>query len=77
MQTLIVHREWQSSYSQITILKDLNNKVKVIISSSINQPKFNQKTIVVNRCVFALNWEYVAVKKKTEKIQRYEHNRKQ
>jgi hypothetical protein len=68
MQTLTVYREWGSSYNQRTILKDCNNKVKAIFSSSINQPKLNQKTIVVNRCTFALNWDNVPRRKDYIKI---------
>lgn len=60
--TLTVYREWQSSYSQLTILKDNNNKVKAILSSSINQPKKNQKTIVINGYTFLLDWDKVANK---------------
>jgi hypothetical protein len=59
MQTLTVYREWQSSYNQVTILKDCNNKVKAIFSSSICQPKKNQKQIIINCNVFLLNWENV------------------
>jgi hypothetical protein len=43
MQTLTVHREWGSSYNQRTILKDCNNKVKAIFSSSLRQPKRGTK----------------------------------
>jgi hypothetical protein len=59
MQTLTVHRDWQSSYNQITVLKDCNNKVKAIFSSSINQPKKGTKQIIINNNVFLLNWENV------------------
>jgi len=62
MLVLTVYREWQSSYSQTTILKDSEGKVKAIYSSSIRQPKFNQKTVVVNCCTFALNWDNVSSK---------------
>lgn len=59
MKQLTVYREWNSSYNQTTILKDENNKVKAIISSSIKQPKLNQKIVVINRNEFLLNWENV------------------
>ena len=66
LNTLTVYREWESSYNQRTILKDSNNKVKAIISSSIRQPKMNQKTIVINCWTFLLNWEVVAREKKNK-----------
>lgn len=59
MKQLTVYREWNSSYNQTTILKDENNKVKAIISSSLKQPKLNQKTIVINCWTYSLNWENV------------------
>lgn len=64
LNTLTVYREWESSYNQRTILRDSNNKVKAIISSSIRQPKFRQKTIVINCWTFLLNWDVVAREKK-------------
>lgn len=67
LNTLTVHREWESSYNQRTILKDHNNKVKAIISSSIRQPKFRQKTIVVNCWTWLLNWDVVAREKQLKK----------
>lgn len=67
LNTLTVYREWESSYNQRTILKDSNNKVKAIISSSIRQPKFRQKTIVINCWTFLLNWDVVAQEKKLKK----------
>jgi len=67
LNTLTVHREWESSYNQITILKDSNNKVKAIIPSSIRQPKMNQKTIVINCWTYLLNWDVVAREKKLKK----------
>jgi len=59
MKQLTVYREWNSSYNQTTILRDENNKVKAIISSSLKQPKLNQKTIVINCWTYSLNWENV------------------
>ena len=59
LQTLTVYRDWQSSYNQITVLKDCNNKVKAIFKSSINQPKRGTKQIIINNNVFLLNWENV------------------
>lgn len=67
MKQLIVYREWNSSYNQTTILKDENNKVKAIISSSLKQPKFNQKTIVINCWTYSLNWDNVEKRKKKVK----------
>lgn len=64
MGTLTVYREWNSSYNQTTILRDENNKVKAIITSSIKQPKMNQKIVVINRKEFLLNWELVAGQKR-------------
>lgn len=63
LKTLYVERQWSNSYVQTTILRDSNNKVKAIISSSIKQPKFRQKTIVINCWTFLLNWDVVAREK--------------
>lgn len=57
--TLYVYRNWQSAYSQQTILKDGNNKVKAIFNSSLRQPKRGTKTIIINCWTYALNWENV------------------
>ncbi len=59
MQTLIVYRDWQSTYSMLTTLKTVDGKVKAIFSSSLRQPKYNTKTIVINCNTFALNWDNV------------------
>lgn len=66
MGTLTVYREWINSYNQTTILRDENNKVKAIITSSIKQPKMNQKIVVINCKEFLLNWELVAGQKKVK-----------
>jgi len=57
--TLYPQREWKTSYNQTTILRDENNKVKAIIPSSLRQPKYGQKTIVLNCWTFALDWRDV------------------
>lgn len=62
LQILYVERQWLNAYVQTTILKDSEGKVKAIYSSSIRQPKFKQKTVVVNCCTFALNWDNVSSK---------------
>ena len=67
MNTLKVYRDWQSAYNQTTVLKDNNNKVKVIISSSIKQPKKGSKTIVVKGIEYILDWGNVAQKKLKKK----------
>jgi len=67
LNTLYVERDWVTAYNQRTILRDSNNKVKAIISSSIRQPKFKQKTIVINCWTFALNWDIVAREKQIKK----------
>lgn len=67
MKTLTVYREWQSAYNQTTILKDSNNKVKAILSSSIRQPKRGQKSITINCNTFLLNWDNVAQNKNKQK----------
>ena len=60
--TLTVERHWQSSYSQTTILKTADNKIKAIFNSSIRQPKRGQKTIVVNCWTYKLDWSNVPSK---------------
>jgi hypothetical protein len=68
MLVLTVHREWESSYNRTTVLKDSEGKVKAIFSSSLRQPKRNQKTIVINCWTYSLNWELVAQKKTENKL---------
>jgi len=67
MNTLKVYRDWQSAYNQTTVLKDNNNKVKAIISSSIQQPKKGSKTIIVKGIEYLLDWGLIGGKKKTKK----------
>ncbi len=62
MIVLVVYREWESAYNQITILKDMQGKTKAIISSSIRQPKRGQKEITINCLKYALNWNNVPKK---------------
>ena len=59
METLTVHRNWQSAYNQTTILKDKLGKVKAIFNSSINQPRKGTKTIVINCNQFLLDWSNI------------------
>lgn len=59
METLTVYRDWQSPYNQTTTLKTADNKIKAVLSSSLRQPKRNQKTIVINCNTFLLNWSNV------------------
>jgi hypothetical protein len=68
LQTLTVHREWGSSYNQRTILKDCNNKVKAIFSSSLRQPKRGTKKIIINCNTFLLNWDNVPQRKDYIKV---------
>lgn len=60
--TLTVERTWESSYNQITTLKDCNGKVKAIFSSSIRQPKRAQKEIKIKETVYLLDWSNVSPK---------------
>lgn len=57
--TLTVKREWHSPYNQTTILTDENNKVKLIISSSIRQPKKGLKEITIKNKIYLLNWKNI------------------
>ena len=59
IQTLTVYRNWKSAYSQQTILKDCNNKVKAIFNSSLKQPRKGTKTIIINCWTFKLDWSNV------------------
>lgn len=63
MQTniLTVYREWQNAYNQTTILKDEKNRVKAIISSSLKQPRSNQKQIKINGKTYILDWSKVKI----------------
>jgi hypothetical protein len=58
-EVLNVFRERKSSYNQITTLKDLNGKVKVIFKTMLNQPKYDQEAIEVKGKTYILNWENV------------------
>jgi hypothetical protein len=58
-EVLNVFRERKSSYNQITTLKNLDGKVKVIFSTMLNQPKYNQEAIEVKGKTYILNWENV------------------
>ena len=66
MITLIVYREWGSSYNQQTILKDEKGKVKAIFNSSLRQPKRGTKEITINCNRFLLDWSNV--KSRAKKI---------
>lgn len=59
MVVLKVHRQFESTYNQVSVLKTLDGKVKAIINGYINQPKKNTKTIVVNKIVYKLDWSNV------------------
>ena len=48
MEVLTAYRSWGSSYNQLTILKNSDNKVVHIISSSIRQPKKSAKEYILN-----------------------------
>lgn len=67
MLVLTVERTWESSYNQITTLKDSKGAVKKIINSSLQQPKRKDKTIEIKGTVYLLDWsntpkEYIKVK---------------
>jgi len=74
MEVLTVYREWQSSYSQTTILKDVNGKVKETYKTSINQPKKGLKSINIRGTTYALDWSNVP--KRSEKGEGYTFGRK-
>ena len=59
MNTLTVHRETYSWYNKATILKDNKGAVKAIIPNNQRQPRYGQKTIVINCWSFALDWSCV------------------
>ncbi len=63
METLIVERDWQSAYNQTTTLRSKEGKVVKIISEHINQPKKNQKTIVITKLgkskTYSLDWSQI------------------
>jgi hypothetical protein len=62
MTVLKVERNWNNAYSQQTILRDCNGAVKKIISSSIQQPKKNTKTLKINNIEYQLDWSGVNLK---------------
>lgn len=70
MNTLTVFRDWESSYNQITTLKDCNGRVKKIINSSLQQPQRKDKTFTIKGTVYLLDWsntpkKYIKVKDRT------------
>ena len=62
MPILKVERNWNNAYSQQTILRDCKGAVKKIINSSIQQPKKNSKTIVINKVEYQLDWSEINLK---------------
>jgi len=71
METLIVYREWIGAYNQQTILKDMQGRVKKIINSPLQQPKYKQLSIDINNKIYCLNWDKVKLIK--GKTINYEH----
>ena len=64
MNTLKVTRETYSWYNKSTILKDSKGYTKAIIPNNLRQPRYGQKTIVINCCLFALDWSEVELPKR-------------
>jgi hypothetical protein len=62
MLVLTVERTWESSYNQITTLKDSKGAVKKIITSSLQQPKKGLKQYVINGTVYLLNWDNITTR---------------
>ena len=58
-ETLFVFRDWQSSYNQITYIKDKQGHVLKTITSSIQQPKKGCKELIIKGTTYKLNWNYV------------------
>lgn len=59
MITLYPHKEKYSWYNKATVLKDATGKVKAILNKRDKQPRRGQKTIVVNRKEYYLNWSKI------------------
>lgn len=59
MEKLIVTRSRVNAYRQTTILKDCEGRVKKIYDKMLNQPRKNQKTVVINNKTFCLDWSKV------------------
>lgn len=57
-ETLYVYREWQSSYNQITYIKDIKGHVLKTITSSIQQPKKGCKELTIRGINYKLNWNH-------------------
>lgn len=57
LETLTAYRSWESAYNQLTILKNSDNKVVQIISSSIRQPKKSAKEILLNGKKYLLKFK--------------------
>lgn len=57
--TLEVERNWNGAYHQQTTLRTKEGKVKAVISSSLQQPKRNQREITINCNKFLLDWSGV------------------
>jgi hypothetical protein len=59
MNTLIVNRIKHSWSNKSTVLKDDRGHVKAVMSSNIGQPRYGQKTIIINCWVYNLDWSEV------------------
>lgn len=59
MNTLTVERIKHSWANQSTYLRDSTGAVKAIIPNRLRQPRYGQKTIVVNCWTYNLDWSKV------------------
>lgn len=59
METLFIFRDWRNQKVQTTTIKDKDGKVKQIITSALQQPKYGTETIVIRGKVYSLNWDNV------------------
>ena len=57
--TLTVERNWQSSYNQTTILRNVNGGIVKIITSINQQPKKGLKSLFVGLVEYKLDWNGV------------------
>lgn len=63
MEILIVERDWQSAYNQITTLKNTKGEVIQVIREHTKQPKKGSKTIVITKLgkqtEYLLDWSNI------------------
>lgn len=59
---LTIERQWITSNNQTTILRDVKGAVKRIITNPLQQPKKKDKTILIRKTVYLIDWKSLKTK---------------